>query len=170
MHEANQVFIETGIATTFLRPAGFMQNYSGFMAGMVKASTVYGATADRPQSLIDVRDIAAVAAKVLANPEPHAGKAYTLTGAEALTDSECVRILSEVLGRDVRFVGVSVEAASASMAQMGTPPVVVEWLDSLNELVSQGHAGAVSSDVPLLLGRAPGNFRQFARDSVAAWA
>ena len=65
---------------------------------------------------------------------------------------------------------VSVAAASASMAQMGTPPVVVEWLDSLNELVSQGHAGAVSSDVPLLLGRAPGNFRQFARDSVAAWA
>ena len=166
----DRVFADTGIATTFLRPAGFMQNYSGYMAGMVKAGTVYGATADRPQSLIDVRDIAAVAATILADPHPHAGKAYTLTGAEALTDSERVRILSDVLGRDVRIVEVSVAAASASMAQMGTPPVVVEWLDSLNELVSQGYAGAISPDTETLLGRAPGGFRQYAHDHAAAWA
>ena len=128
------------------------------------------ATTARPPSLVDVRDIAAVAATILADPHPHAGKAYTLTGAEALTDSERVRILSDVLGRDVRFVEVSVAAASASMAQMGTPPVVVEWLDSLNELVSQGYAGAISPDTETLLGRAPGGFRQYAHDQAAAWA
>ena len=149
----DQVFQDTGIATTFLRPAGFMQNYSGFMAGMVKAGTVYGATADAAQSLIDVRDIAAVAAKILMNPKDHAGKAYTLTGGEALTDSQRVQILSEVLGRTVGFVEVSREAGRASMVQMGMPEPMVEWLDSLNAIVSAGFAAAISPDVQTLLGR-----------------
>ncbi len=165
----DRVFQDTGIATTFLRPAGFMQNYSGFMAGMVKAGTVYGATADAAQSLIDVRDIAAVAATTLTNPQKHAGKAYTLTGGEALTDSQRVQILSEVLGRTVSFVEVSQEAGRASMVQMGMPEKIVEWLDSLNAIVSAGYAGAISQDVQTLLGQAPIGFRQFANDYKRAW-
>ena len=165
----DQIFIDTGIATTFLRPAGFMQNYSGFMAGMVKAGTVYGASADAPQSLVDVRDIAAVAALVLQNPATHVGKAYTLTGGESLTDSERIKILSDVLGRTVSFVGVSQEAGSANMVQMGMPPSIVEWLDSLNALVAAGYASAISPDVQNLLGRAPLGFKQFAQDNQGAW-
>jgi uncharacterized protein YbjT (DUF2867 family) len=165
----DQIFQDTGIATTFLRPAGFMQNHAGFMAGMVKAGSVYGATADAPQSLIDVRDIAAVAATVLMHPLIHAGKAYTLTGGEALTDSQRVQILSQVLGRTVRFVEVSQEAGHTSMVQMGMPDAIVQWLDSLNAIVAAGYAAAISPDVQTLLGRAPIGFRQFAKDNQGAW-
>lgn len=167
--EIDRVLEDSGIATTFLRPAGFMQNYTGYMAGMVKSGTIYGATADAPQSLIDVRDIAAVAANILTNPAPHAGKAYTLTGGEALTDSQRTAILSEVLGRSVSFVEVSREAGRASLQQMGLPSAVMEWLDSLNALVAAGHAAAISPDVQALLGRAPIGFRQFAQDSREVW-
>ena len=165
----DQIFQDTGLDTTFLRPAGFMQNYSGFMAGMVKTGTVYGATANAAQSLIDVRDIAAVAAAVLVQPAPHAGKAYTLTGGEALTDKERMAILGDVLGRSLSFVELSAQAAHASMVQMGMPEPVVQWLDSLNAIVSAGYAGAISPDVPSLLGRAPIGFRQFAKDYQGAW-
>jgi len=165
----DHIFQDTGINTTFLRPAGFMQNYSGYMAGMVKAGTVYGATADAAQSLIDVRDIAAVAASILTHPQNHVGKAYTLTGGEALTDSQRVQILSEVLGRTVSFVEVSQAAGRASMVQMGMPEQIVEWLDSLNAIVSAGYAGAISPELQNLLGRAPISFRQFATDYQGAW-
>jgi uncharacterized protein YbjT (DUF2867 family) len=165
----DQIFEDTGIASTFLRPSGFMQNYSGFMAGMVKGGAVYGATADAPQSLIDVRDIAAVAATVLMNPQAHAGKAYTLTGGEALTDSQRMQVMSGILGRNISFVEVSQEAGRASMAQMGMPDALVEWLASLNALVSAGYAGAISPDVQTLLGRAPIEFRQFVQDFKGAW-
>jgi uncharacterized protein YbjT (DUF2867 family) len=165
----DQIFEDTGIASTFLRPSGFMQNYSGFMAGMVKGGAVYGATADAPQSLIDVRDIAAVAATVLMNPQAHAGKAYTLTGGEALTDSQRMQVMSGILGRNISFVEVSQEAGRASMAQMGMPDALVEWLASLNALVSAGYAGAISPDVQTLLGRAPIGFRQFVQDFKGSW-
>jgi len=165
----DQVFEGTGIATTFLRPAGFMQNYSGYMAGMVKAGTVYGATADALQSLIDVRDIADVAATVLTNPQAHAGKAYTLTGGDSLTDSQRTQILSGVLGRTVSFVEVSQEAGTGSMVQMGMPPSIVEWLTSLNALIAAGYAGAISPHVQDILGRPAIGFRQFAHDYQSAW-
>jgi uncharacterized protein YbjT (DUF2867 family) len=165
----DQILQDTGITTTFLHPAGFMQNYTGFMAGMVKAGVVYGATADAPQSLIDTRDIASVAARVLTDPAAHAGKAYTLTGGEALTDTQRMAILSQLLGRPVNFVEVSVDAASASMTQSGYPPSVVEWLDSLNAVVSAGYASGISADVNHILGRAPITFGQFAHDFLESW-
>lgn len=167
--EVDRIFEDTGLATTFLRPAGFMQNYLSYQAGMVRAGTVYAATGDAPQSLVDSRDIAAVAARILADPAPHAGKAYTLTGGESLTDSQRMQVLTEVLGRPVSFVPVPPQAAIDSMKQMGLPDLVITWLDSLNTLVAAGHAAAVSPDVQALLGRAPIPFRQFATDHQAHW-
>jgi len=167
--EVDRIFEDSGMATTFLRPAGFMQNYVGFLAGMVKAGTVQGATGDTPQSLIDTRDIAAVAATILASPAAHAGKAYTLTGGDALTDSQRAAVLSQVLGRPIKFVAVPPDAAVAGMRQMGMPDALVDWLASLNALVSAGHAAAISPDAARLLGRAPITFAQFAADHRAAW-
>jgi uncharacterized protein YbjT (DUF2867 family) len=167
--QVDRIFQDTGLATTFLRPAGFMQNYLGFLAGMVEAGTIYGATGDAPQSLIDVRDIAAVAARILAAPAGHAGKAYTLTGGEALTDSQRAETLAQLLGRPVKFVAVAQDAAVAGMRQSGMPDLVVDWLASLNALVAAGHAAAISPDVPALLGRQPITFARFAADHRDAW-
>jgi uncharacterized protein YbjT (DUF2867 family) len=168
--QVDRIFEDTGLATTFLRPAGFMQNYLSFLAGMVKTGSVYGATADAPQSLVDVRDIAAVAALVLANPGAHAGKAYTLTGGEALTDSQRAATLARLLARPVHFVAVPPEAAAAGMRESGVPELVLDCLVSLNALISAGYAAAISPDVQHLLGRAPITFERFANDHLGAWA
>lgn len=168
--QIDQILAETGIPATFLRPAGFMQNYATFQAGMVRGGQVYAASADARQSLIDARDIAAAAVVVLQNPAPHAGQAYTLTGSESLTDSERVAILSSVIGKPVGFTAVPAEAAVASMRQMGMPDALVDWMASLNALVSAGYAAGVTDDVQRLLGRAPGTFEAFARDYTATWA
>ncbi len=167
--EVDKVFEDTGLATTFLRPAGFMQNYSTFMAGMVKSGSLYGANANAPQSMVDVRDIAAVAATVLADPAAHAGRAYTLTGGEALTDSERAALLGQATGRTVSYIDVGPQAANDSMVQMGMPAQIVEWLSSLNALVAAGYAAAISPDVERLLQRPPIRFSQFVADHRAAW-
>jgi uncharacterized protein YbjT (DUF2867 family) len=167
--QVDRIFEDTGLATTFLRPAGFMQNYLSFYAAMVKQGTLYGATADAAQSLIDVRDIAAVAASVLANPSAHVGKAYTLTGAQAQTDTQRAAVFARLLGRPVNFVAVPQDAAVAGMRQSGMPEAVVDWMGSLNALVAAGYAAGVSPDVATLLGRAPISFERFVADHLQAW-
>jgi uncharacterized protein YbjT (DUF2867 family) len=167
--KVDELIAATGIATTFIRPAAFMQNFSTWMAGQVKAGTVYAAHGNAVQSLVDTRDIAAVAAQVLQNPALHAGKAYTLTGGQALTTGQFVAEIAQATGRPVNYQPVSFEQAVQAMAGMGMPGWMVELLDSLNRIVAAGYAADVSPDTANLLGRAPITAPTFARDHVAAW-
>jgi uncharacterized protein YbjT (DUF2867 family) len=168
--QIDDIFASSGIPSTFLRNAGFMQNYLTFMTPMVRSGHLYAATNDAPQSLIDVRDIAAVAAKILQAPASHAGRAYTLTGGEALTDSQRVALLSKVLEKPVDYTAIPVAQASATMRdEWKMPAPMVEWMDSLNTLVGLGYASGVSGDVAALLGREPIRFEQFAQDHASHW-
>lgn len=169
--EVDAILAGSGAATTFLRNAGFMQNYATFLRGAVRDGHLAAATGDAPQSLVDVRDIAAVAATVLRDPAAHAGAAYTLTGGEALTDSQRAAILSAVIGRPVRFTALDADASEATMRDAWRLPAeMVAWMGSLDRLVAAGYAAGVSPDVARLLGREPIRFEAFARDHRAVWA
>ena len=167
--QIDAVLEQTGIPTTFLRPAGFMQNYVTYQSQAIKDGTLYMADAGQAQSLIDARDIAAVAARVLVNPQAHAGRAYTLTGGEAFTGVEAAATLSKLLGRDVKHVSVPTDAAVSAMKEWQMPAWLIELMDSLNKVVSAGYASGVSADVENILGRKPRTFAAFAEDHAAQW-
>lgn len=167
--EIDDVLAATGIATTFLRPNVFMQNYVNYQSQAIKDGTIYAADGGQAQSFVDARDIAAVAARVLANPVAHAGKAYTLTGAEALTGEQAAATISAALGKPVKHVSVPTEAAVATMNQWGMPPFIVNVMDSLNKIVSAGYASGVSPDAENILGRKPRTFAAFVGENAAAW-
>jgi uncharacterized protein YbjT (DUF2867 family) len=80
MHRAAEKAIEaSGLAWTFLRPNGFMQNMENYSLPTIKSqSAFYSSVGDSKVAHVDVRDIAAVAVKALTEPG-HEGKAYTLT-------------------------------------------------------------------------------------------
>ena len=131
---------------------------------------VYAASADAAQSLVDVRDIAAVAALILRAPTAHAGKTYTLTGGESLTDTQRAAILSQAVGHTVGFTAIAVDQAVNTMKNdWGMPEVMVDWMSSLNQIISAGYAAGISSDVQNLLTREPITFKQFAQDHAALW-
>ena len=110
-----------------------------------------------------------MAARVLTAPATHAGKAYTLTGAEAVTGIEAARLISAAVGRPVQHVSVPTEAAVATMNQWGMPPFIVNVMDSLNHIISAGYAAGVSPDVESLLGRKPRTFAAFVAESAGTW-
>ena len=167
--EIDDVLAATGIPTTFVRPAGFMQNYVTYQSQAIKDGAIYMADGGQAQSLIDARDIAAVAARVLTNPHAHAGKAYTLTGGEAITGEQAAATISAALGKPVKHVSVPTEAAVATMNQWGMPPFIVNVMDSLNKIISAGYASDVSPDVEIILGRKPRSFAAFVNESVGVW-
>jgi uncharacterized protein YbjT (DUF2867 family) len=82
-------------------------------------------------SLVDTRDIAAVAAEALTS-DGHEGKTYTLTGPAALGIAEVASILSEVAGREINYVDVPESAARDGMLQAGLPQWQVEPLLELH--------------------------------------
>ena len=86
LHRDSEEKIESsGLPYTFLRPNGFMQNFVNYDSSTIKAQNAFYATqGNGAVSHIDIRDIASVAVKVLST-SGHEGKAYSLTGPEALT-------------------------------------------------------------------------------------
>jgi uncharacterized protein YbjT (DUF2867 family) len=91
---------------TFLRPTGFAKN-TLMWAPQIRAGDVvrwpYGAA---ERSLIDERDIAAVALRALTEPG-HAGATYVLSGPQALTQIEQLDAIGEALGRPLRWEEIS---------------------------------------------------------------
>ncbi len=166
--EADQLVIDSGIPYTIVRPTSFMQNYIHFFGAMIREGGLYVAQGDGKTSLIDVRDIAEIAANILKNPASHAGKVYTLTGAEALGNADVAAIIGTAIGRKVVYVAVPDSAAIEAMRGMGMDDWTIDVLTSLNHMVAAGHAG-ISPDTAALLGHAPIAFRQFADENVAAW-
>jgi uncharacterized protein YbjT (DUF2867 family) len=159
----------TGIPCTFLRPAGFMQNYITYQTQAIKDGTIYMADGGKAQSIVDTRDIADVAIKVLQNPAAHAGRTYTLTGGESITGTQAAALISQAIAKPVQHVSVPTEAAVATMQQWGMSAFNSNILDSLNKVISAGYASEVSPDVENLLGRKPRTFAGFVADNAAGW-
>lgn len=164
--EAEKAVEASGIPYTIVRPNSFMQNYVNFAGHTIKnQNAFYFPQGDGKISLIDVRDIAAVIS-ILLTERGHEGKAYNLTGAEAISNYKIAEILSEITGRTINYIDVPVKAARQSMKDMGMPEVIVEALLELSAIIKAGYTSEVSPAVEQITGKQPILFRQFAKDHI----
>lgn len=109
----------SGVAGTFLRPSMFMSNTLQWADPLALGDEVRVPFPGVAAAVLDPDDIGAVAATVLAEGG-HEGP-LRLTGPQALTAADRLRILGEALGRELRMVGLSDEESLAEMAAAGTP-------------------------------------------------
>lgn len=165
IHRPVEKAIESsGIAWTFLRPNGFMQNIVTYMGETIKAEAAfYSAVGEARISHVDVRDIAAVAVKALTE-SGHEGKAYTLSGPEALTYAEIAVELSKVLGRSIRHISLSPSDLKSGMLAAGSPEEYADMLLDLERYYREQQASRITNDIKKVIGRDPIRFEQYARD------
>ena len=165
---AERAVEESGLQWTFLRPNGFMQNVVNYMGATIKGQgAFYTSAPDAPIAHIDARDIGAAAARVLSEPG-HEGKAYEMSGPAALTYHEMAAVLTRVLGREIRCVGLSDEDYRAGAIGAGMPEAYADALVDLGRFYRSGRAAEVTPDVRPLLGRDLIGFEKFAQDHAGA--
>ncbi|MDX2092168.1 MAG: NAD(P)H-binding protein [Kofleriaceae bacterium] len=153
---------ESGMAWAFLQPTFFMDNVLTFQRlTVLEQGAFYGASGGQAVSYVSSKDVAEVAATLLARPETYAGRAYELTGGQAVTDADIARWLGAKLGREVRFVDLPLEQYRAGLEQQGVPAWQLEALVGLEDVKRQGWASDTTSTVRELLGRAPETFEAF---------
>ena len=169
-HAESEDYIQSsGVPYTFLRPNGFMQNMVNYNAPTINTQNAfYGSEGDGRVSHIDIRDVAAVAVKALTE-DGHVGKAYTLTGPEALSNKEIAQILSDELGREIRFINLPPMQLKEALLSAGVPEWNADALLDLQRFYREGKATTVTQDVEQILGRKPISFAQFFRDYRSAF-
>lgn len=164
--QIEQILAASGLAWTNLRPNSFMQNFLEY-AGTIAQGAIYAAMNDQPISFVDIRDIAAVAVKVLTG-SGHEGNSYVITGPEGLSHQQAAEKIGAAIGKRVTFVPVTPEQASATLLGWGLPQWMVTGIDQLYALYRQGAGAPVTDTVARIAGKAPIPFDQFARDYAQA--
>jgi uncharacterized protein YbjT (DUF2867 family) len=177
LHRQEEKIIEkSGIPYTFLRPTSFMQNFVNIYGPTIKSNNAfYMPGGDAKVSFVDVRDIASVAAKVLLtehdddNGRRHIGKAYDITGPEALSYYQAAEILSCATGKKINYVDISEADARRRMKDIGLD----EWFINITleqaDNYRKGYASQLSDAVELITGNKPISFAQFAKDYAGAF-
>ncbi|MGI5520106.1 SDR family oxidoreductase [Micromonospora sp. CA-259024] len=150
----------SGIPWTILRPSHFMQNLLGSKIG----PHLYGLFGEARVGVIDVRDIAAAAARILSAPQPHEGMIYTPTGPESITLDQAADEIARTLGQPVRYVPQSPQAARDSLLQAGLDPWSAEVLAEYRVAYGSGWGDFTNDHVARIVGRQPRSFAEFARD------
>ena len=166
VHRAIEKAIEgSGLAWTFLRPNGFMQNMVTYSGDSIRAQgAFYSSVGDARIAHVDVRDIAAVAVKALTEAG-HEGKAYTLTGPSALTYTEIAEKISSASGRNVSYVNLSDADLKQGLLGSGMPePYADAYLDLMRHYRTDELA-KTTDDVRRVTGRDARTFDEFAKES-----
>ena len=151
------------IPYTFLRPNLFMQALLNFRSNIASQGTFSAPASNARVSVIDVRDVASVAAAALTRSE-HENQTYELTGPEALTHTEIASELSEALGKAVKYVDVPPETMLRTLLDLRIPRWQAEGVIEDYDRYRRGEAAAITSAVRDITQNPPTRFSQFAAD------
>ncbi|MGR7002177.1 DUF1918 domain-containing protein [Yinghuangia aomiensis] len=142
-----QAVVDAGFPWTFLRLMFPAINTLSFAMQLGGSDTVRAPYARAAASLVHERDVADAAAAVLTG-SGHAGRTYRLDGPQFLTQAEQVRVLGDVLGRDLAFEELDDVPVREQMSAFMEPAFVNALFDLM--------AATVGNDAPSTT-RSPGS-------------
>jgi uncharacterized protein YbjT (DUF2867 family) len=158
-----QHILNSGIPYTFLRPNLFMQGLLNFRPTILSQGAFYAPAGNEKVSVVDVRDIASVAARTLIE-SGHEAKAYEITGPQALTHAEMADQLSKAIGKPIKYVDVPPDAMKKALLGFGMAAWQADGLIEDYEHYRRGEASTITSTVREITGSEATTFLQFAKD------
>lgn len=162
-HGIERYLAKSRVPCTILRPSFFMQNLSTtHLADIRDRDEVFVPAGEGRTNFIDAGDIAEAVAVVLTEPG-HAGKAYELTGGEALTYGEVAQALSYACGRKITYPSPSGRQFKERMTAAGHSEEFVRVMASIYRIARLGMAAGTTDELERLIGRPPTTLAEWAR-------
>ncbi|NQW09967.1 MAG: NAD(P)H-binding protein [Alphaproteobacteria bacterium] len=159
----------SGLDFTLIRASWFAQNFSeGYLRDPALAGMIALSAGDVLEPIIDVDDIADVAVAALTD-DRHTGQLYEVTGPRLLGFANAAAALSTAMGREVRYVPITLEEFHASMTEIGGP-MIADVLTGICRETLDGRNQSLGDGVQRALRREPKDFGDFCRDAAATGA
>lgn len=163
-----QVFDWAGTPVTHLHPTAFAE-WLFYMRNMISDGRY--AVAFEATGLfapIAAEDQGAVIAAILSDPASHAGKTYSLTGPTEVTPPELAEIVSQVLGKPVRYEKISAEQWVREVTGQDIP-FLAQHIQAIAEMHRNGLMAGTTDTVEKIIGRPPLTPAQFVEKNRAVW-
>ena len=159
----------SGTPFVIVRPNWFADNFHTFWKPGIDHGVIAVPAGDGKTSFIDARDIAESAAAALTT-DRFDGRAFNLTGPEALSYGEAAAVLSRVTGKPIAYTPVDDDGLVGILTGAGVPEPYARFLATLFHPVREGWTARVTGDVETLTGHAPRSLATYAQDNAARLA
>ena len=163
LHRAGEEAIrDSGLGWTFLRPTGLMSNALNWAPMIATDQVVHAPFAAGRAAVVDPADIAAVAAASLTQ-DGHNHRVYELTGPEPLSNTDQVAILSQVLGRDLRYIETDPADTLAQMVSYGMPEELAHAVIEMFRSTLKPYNSEPTGDITEVTSRPARSFTEWAQ-------
>ena len=149
-------------------PSQFMQVYLRESPTTARKGLLLLPLEDVRLSPVDIEDVAKIAF-VLLTKGGHEGRAFDITGPQALSMSEIAAAIGEAIGKPVRYQNVSPEDRHRAMLAAGLPPFMVDALDEQAAERRRHPQSRIELGTDELFGVKPTTFTEFAKRHAAAF-
>lgn len=171
MRDAEDAVRASALEWTILRPNNFAQNFDEELwhAPLLTGQLALPAGAV-PEPLIDLEDVADVAAAVLAEPGRHAGEIYELTGPRAITFAEAVELIARASGQPITYKQISPTEYAAALVDDGLSEDDAHHIAEMFVMMQRGLLADPTDGVATVLGRPPRAFEDYVLRTAATGA
>jgi uncharacterized protein YbjT (DUF2867 family) len=168
---AEQALNWSGLPVVHVRPTVLLEGFFlMFTSDSVRESNqIRLPFGEGKTSPVAVEDVARVIAALLADPRPHIGKVYHLTGPQSENIHFYAQEYSKALGRTITFQDIPVEPWRDGLLDRGLPVHLVNHLATMADLHRAGRYDRISDDVLTLTGQGPLSVQELVRKHAATF-
>jgi len=159
---SEQAFAWSGVPVITIRPTMFQESFLQLAAPSVRNRDRIELPFGRGKtSPVAAADVAQVVAAVLADPVPHLGQIYELTGPQSQDMDGIAREFSDALNREIAYSDISPEEWEQKLRKQGMPEHLTGHLLAMGELHRAGRYDRQADGVQRVAGRPPMSVREF---------
>jgi NAD(P)H dehydrogenase (quinone) len=159
---SEQALAWSGVPVVTLRPTIFLETFFPLAASSVRERSRIELPFGRGKtSPVAAEDVARVAAAVLAEPRPHVGMIYELTGPRSQDMHAVAREYSDALKREITYADIPPHDWQQALEKAGVPEHVSKHLLTMAELHRAGRYDRLTDGVERATGRPAMSVRDF---------
>jgi NAD(P)H dehydrogenase (quinone) len=154
---------ESGMAYTIMKNNVYAE-YIPITIGdkVLEAGTIYEPAGDGKTAYVLRTEMAEVAANILTSAG-HEGKVYNITNEKSVSYYDIAKIISEVSGKNIKYISPTPEEFSKTMKGFGIPAPVVDVITGFELAKAQGEFDITDDTVENLLKRKPASVEGYLR-------
>ena len=158
--ESEEYIKQSGLAWTMIKPNFYMQNLLASAGTIKDQGKIFLPMGEGKTGMIDTTDVGKVLAKVLSE-DGHESMNHEITGPEILSFDEVAEIFSQVLGKQVDYVDVPMDAYKETLGQFLTNQWHLDAVIDLFKGIAEGGIEDKTNTFNELTGETPKSLSQF---------
>src|SRR5262245_3109140 len=160
---SEQALAWSGLPVVTIRPTVFLEGFFLPLTGPSvrdrgRIELPFGRGKNNP---VSTADVARVVAAILADPGPHIGQIYELTGPRSQDMNGIAREYTEALDREVTYADIPAEDWERGLRKLGLPEHLTKHLLTMADLNRAGRYDRIADGVEQVTGRPAMSVREF---------